>query len=1073
MKKIFFVVSLLVLFFSCSNIDLTSNPDLISDSGSNSDSKLYSISITLDHERIGGVPFNTNFTDNNSSRSAYGNTDPALLKTVIYYKNHEDNSSFTKLSETDESTFTIQLKAGNWDLKAESYIKQGENINPIYVSDVTRLILNDDTISQYVVLTLNVNTTMTRTGTVKLPVKKTADSVNKCVITWNKRGSSFQSGDTQTLTLSSSIAYFTMNSSSSSPVSSGVYEVNFNFQNSSGSTLYRCSELVVVYDDLCTDTWEDSGNSEYFISQQINGKDCLVLCVGDDCISSQVVGDIVYVNPDAADGGNGSFFGEFKTLKAAVDAVNAGSTIKTICLHENKEYTIDSTITFNKNVDLKTYNKSASSNSSNATLKRSTDFTGGSMFIVSINKTVTFDGHFVIDGNNVTTSVNGAGINNNGSLTLKNTEIKKCKTSGMGAGIYNKGTLTFDTGAKVTGCDVYLYGSKYIKVASKNIGVITITPNDYARSDALLIGKINNIDVTLDSNYLDYIAKFDVTAKTAGSVTTKYYLDTNAKLIAETIPVSVLAEKISGVPSSTDYPKLQAGSASDITKIATWSGNTNFSGQTIQLKENISMSGQTGFTGIGSSAKPFKGTFDGNSKTVSNLTRPLFNYTGDGSTVKSVTVSGDYSTYAVNNSLLGGLVTEMTGGTIDSCISSIAVDYSTKTESSSYGRTVVGGIAGKVTRGVIKNCTNKGDITSNTDSGNSTGGIIGEIDSSNYSVTINECSNEAFISGSGSSGASNNGTGGIAGYANGTNSIVIENSKNIKQIKGDGNVGGILGHSRSSNILIKNCFNNANELEINALGANCGGIVGYNSEGCEINSCYNSSPVKGESSVGGISGYNYSGVIKNCFNTGNVTSNNFSAGGISGYWRISSTNGIYNCYNSANVKSNAPDYGYVGGIVGQTACDTSSSLNIINCLNTGNISTDATAKKVGGIVGNLSSSAIIGDNLNNLFISDDSNSKGAVGNYTDFTASNFYDSNSPTGIDEESPYKYYISFIPFNSNSIKYSFNVKTTYYSSGTGTKNVMDLLNAWVNLKNGSSNPKLYKQWNYSGGTYSFKSE
>lgn len=1066
MKKIFFVVSLLVLFFSCSNIDLTSNPDLISDSGSNSDSKLYSISITLDHERIGGVPFNTNSTDNNSSRSAYGNTDPSLLKTVIYYKNHEDNSSFTKLSETDESTFTIQLKAGNWDLKAESYIKQGENTNPIYVSDVTRLILNDDTIRQYVKLTLNVNTTMTGTGTVKLPVKKTADSVSKCVITWNKRGSSFQSGDTETLTFSgSNITYFTMNSSSASPVSSGVYEVNFNFQNSSASTLYRCSELVVVYDDLCTDTWEDSGNSKYFASQLIGENNCLVLCVDSDCISSQTVGDTVYVNPDAAEGGNGSFFGEFKTLKAAVNAVNANSSITTICLHENKEYTIDSTITFNKNVDLKTYNKSASSNSSNATLKRSTDFTGGSMFIVNSNKTVTFDGHFIIDGNNVNTSANGAGINNSGFLKLKNTTIRNCKTSGSGAGIYNDGTLTFDTNAYVTGCDVYLTSKKYITLGDgASLFGATITPSNYSTIYALL---------SSSSLSTSNIAKFDVTARLAGGVTTKYYLDTNAKLIAETIPVSVLKEKITGVPSSADYPKMQADTAADIKNISVWSSSTDFSGQTIQLKEDISMSGQTGFTGIGSSTRPFKGTFDGNSKKVSNLTRPLFNYTGDGSTVKSVTVSGDYSTYAKNNSLLGGLVTEMSGGTIDSCISSIAVDYSTKTESSSYGRTVVGGIAGKVTRGVIKNCTNKGDITSNTDSGNSTGGIIGEIDSSNYSVTINECSNEAFISGSGSSGASNNGTGGIAGYADGTNSIVIENSKNIKQVKGDGNVGGILGHSRSSNILIKNCFNNANELEINALGANCGGIVGYNSEGCEINSCYNSSPVKGESSVGGISGYNYSGVIKNCFNTGNVTSNNFSAGGISGYWRISSTNGIYNCYNSANVKSNAPDYGYVGGIVGQTACDTSSSLNIINCLNTGNISTDATAKKVGGIVGNLSSSAIIGDNLNNLFISDDSNSKGAVGNYTDFTASNFYDSNSPTGIDEESPYKYYISFIPFNYNSIKYSFNVKTTYYSSETGTKNVMDLLNAWVNLKNGSSNPKLYKQWNYSGGTYSFKSE
>lgn len=792
MKKIFFVVSLLVLFFSCSNIDLTSNPDLIFDSGSNSDSKLYSISITLDHERIGGVPFNTNSTDNNSSKSAYGNTDPSSLITRIYYKNHEDNSLYTQLVETDELTFTINLTAGNWDLQAKSYIRGSES--PVYVSDVTRLILNDDTIRQYVKLTLNVNTTMIGTGTVKLPVKKTAISVSKCVITWNKRGSAFQSGDTQTLTFpGSNITYFTMNSSSASPVSSGVYEVNFNFQNSSASTLYRCSELVVVYDDLCTDTWEDSGNSEYFASQTSGGKNYLVLCVDDNCISSQAVGDTIYVNPDAADGGNGSFFGEFKTLKAAVEAVNANSNITTICVHENKTYTIDSTITFNNNVNLKTYNKSSSYVGYSTTLKRADGFTD-SMFTVSNSKTVAFEGTFIIDGNNSATSVDGAGINNSGILTLKNTQIKNCKTSGMGAGIYNNGTLTFDTGAKVTGCDVYLCSDKKITVASTDIGVITITPDNYNRNTALLEGRINNAPTELSSSHLAYIAKFDVTAKVAGGGTTKYYLDTNAKLIAETIPVSVLAEKISGGANFSDYPCMKVSSKEDFEQILTWfnTGKTNYSGLTVKLDTDITMSQINNFTGIGTTGKPFKGTFDGNNKTVTLSDYSLFNYV-DSATIKNVKTEGSVTEGFTYSDWIhyGGICSYANATTIYNCVNNAEISNT----GGSYQ--FLGGITGGALACVIDRCINKGKITSQ-----------------------------------------NNYAGGICARSSGTTGI-IRNCVNTGDVEAKGYAAGIIGNHSS---YVYNCYNTGKITTTDSQKSGAGIVAQFDGRG-DVCNCYNKGQV--------------------------------------------------------------------------------------------------------------------------------------------------------------------------------------------------------------------------------------
>ena len=123
-----------------------------------------------------------------------------------------------------------------------------------------------------------------------------------------------------------------------------------------------------------------------------------------------------------------------------------------------------------------------------------------------------------------------------------------------------------------------------------------------------------------------------------------------------------------------------------------------------------------------------------------------------------------------------------------------------------------------------------------------------------------------------------------------------------------------------------------------------GGIVGYNF-GSVIN-CYNKGNIRASSNnVGGIVGYNWGSVI-NCYNEGDInvsSKTNCSVGGIVG----KNFELVINCYNTGAISSNATTSGanHTGGIAGVN------SELVINCYNTGTISGDASAYRIGGIVG--------------------------------------------------------------------------------------------------------------------------
>lgn len=166
------------------------------------------------------------------------------------------------------------------------------------------------------------------------------------------------------------------------------------------------------------------------------------------------------------------------------------------------------------------------------------------------------------------------------------------------------------------------------------------------------------------------------------------------------------------------------------------------------FKQNADITLTAAHTSIGryfeGTYKYFKGTYDGNNKTISNLTvnapnsnyQGLFGYTSK-AVIKNVTLA--------NCNITGK---QYTGGIVGYASTSTAIENChvrgniSAMESDASGH---GGIAGSATTTSITNCTVTGTISTSVSNDNY-GGIVG---AANYDVVITSCENAANISGDG------------------------------------------------------------------------------------------------------------------------------------------------------------------------------------------------------------------------------------------------------------------------------------------------------------------------------------
>ena len=390
----------------------------------------------------------------------------------------------------------------------------------------------------------------------------------------------------------------------------------------------------------------------------------------------------------------------------------------------------------------------------------------------------------------------------------------------------------------------------------------------------------------------------------------------------------------------------------------------------------------------------YKGIFDGNGKTLSGLTQPMFdNLQG---VVKNLTLNSTIATTeaeeyhwgifakqvipslevddvpglqnctasgsitwtpsaAVNSMMtLGGLVGNNKGGTITGCTNNAAVTFASNGVSNG-NQPSIGGVVGRTqkggdlkTQGDINNCNNYGDVVCAAQFSQNIyiGGVLG------YQVekaeTMSGCVNHGLVKVA--STASTGGAlqlGGVAGMAKGS----LENCTNAS----DGVVtseacsvgtylcqGGVVGRLNGS--AAYETLTNAGTLNVAALGGPTarliGGVVGRCNEGATLNGVTNSGNINytaeatNDTYIGGVVAHNDKAdiILQNCSSTGGTltVSNASHSGGL-----------------------------YVGGVVGYSTKAVTSCSNAMTIATSGSMTQGSNSYLCfGGVIGYLTGAVI-------------------------------------------------------------------------------------------------------------------
>ncbi len=267
----------------------------------------------------------------------------------------------------------------------------------------------------------------------------------------------------------------------------------------------------------------------------------------------------------------------------------------------------------------------------------------------------------------------------------------------------------------------------------------------------------------------------------------------------------MVGESLDGYVFAKDGDDYVIGNEDDLKRLAAYVNSGHEAvGLTFKLTANITMTAaHTAIGGyINNNTRYFRGTFDGNNKTISNLTinkpsedyQGLFGLLGQNALVKDVTVDG----YNIT------------------------------------GKRYVGAIAGYANnsssnRATIQNCHANGTNVGSVASADYHGGIAGY----GYYVDITGCTSQGTIS----TTAGNVCYGGIIGYA--SSSVNVTSCENAASITGSGDKhGGIVGDDDSSSNRYSLCLNTGT-VEGSSYK---GGIAGERYYTSNFTNCYYASP---------------------------------------------------------------------------------------------------------------------------------------------------------------------------------------------------------------------------------------
>ena len=328
------------------------------------------------------------------------------------------------------------------------------------------------------------------------------------------------------------------------------------------------------------------------------------------------------------------------------------------------------------------------------------------------------------------------------------------------------------------------------------------------------------------------------------------------------------------------------------------------------------------WTPIGTMEHPFKGSFDGNGKTIDYLyideqlperTDTASAYYGlfgvmqteisSNTEIKNLTIGENSSIYTQRDGQIGAVVGYAGFNVvIDNC----------KNKGRVHGRLVAGGIVGFVANvplpdGVrIKNCVNEGYV----DAMLKAGGIVGAVNG--FGVHIDSCTNLGSVS------ASDTAAGIVAVIYNAAGTSAKLNYLINKGYVSSGKIsGGIVAVAGEGSFNITNAFN-AGYVQASTSAA---GIVGQlkSAYAQDVLMCVNVGDVFAGTNAGGIVGLSnghFPAKISQTLNLGVINAGAY-AGGI-----VGNNNSVY-FYADHNMNAGAVGFGYAGGIAGRVGDVTS------------------------------------------------------------------------------------------------------------------------------------------------------
>ncbi len=202
--------------------------------------------------------------------------------------------------------------------------------------------------------------------------------------------------------------------------------------------------------------------------------------------------------------------------------------------------------------------------------------------------------------------------------------------------------------------------------------------------------------------------------------------------------------------------------------------------------------GYYGFSPIGNGSAYFRGNYDGQGYTISNL---YINRTG---------------TYYC------GLFGYANGGTLSNIILS-AINFSCMR--------YAGALAGNASSIDITNCTSSGSLTGNN---RYTGGLIGYMSSG----TVYNCSSSCSVTITTSYGYY---SGGLLGYIYGSDISQSFSSGNVSSASTKN--GGLIGYANGTSNTLQNCYSKSNVTKTGGADTQTGAFIGY-STGANVDNCY-------------------------------------------------------------------------------------------------------------------------------------------------------------------------------------------------------------------------------------------